>query len=52
MPTQHNSPLYQGSFPKVDAASVRILRHAGALILGNCATHSEYRPTYQFRMRR
>ncbi|KAH7022225.1 amidase signature domain-containing protein [Ilyonectria destructans] len=42
MPTQHNSPLYQGSFPEVDAASVRILRHAGALILGNCSTRSEY----------
>ncbi|KAH6989186.1 amidase signature domain-containing protein [Ilyonectria sp. MPI-CAGE-AT-0026] len=38
MPTQHNSPLYQGSFPKVDAASVRILRHAGALILGKTTT--------------
>ncbi|KAF4975938.1 hypothetical protein FZEAL_7355 [Fusarium zealandicum] len=34
MPTQYNSSLYEGSFPKVDAASVRILRHAGALIFG------------------
>lgn len=34
MPTQFNSPLYDGHFPEVDAASVRILRHAGALIFG------------------
>lgn len=34
MPTQHNSPIYKGSFPQVDAASVMILRHAGALIFG------------------
>ncbi|KAL5611233.1 hypothetical protein FOBRF1_007350 [Fusarium oxysporum] len=32
MPTQFNSPLYDGHFPETDAASVRILRHAGALI--------------------
>ncbi|KPM38301.1 hypothetical protein AK830_g8271 [Neonectria ditissima] len=38
MPTQHNSPLYEGSFPKVDAASVQILRHAGALIFGKTTT--------------
>jgi Asp-tRNA(Asn)/Glu-tRNA(Gln) amidotransferase A subunit family amidase len=34
MPTQFNSPLYEGHFPEADAASVRILRHAGALIFG------------------
>ncbi|KAG6996783.1 Glutamyl-tRNA(Gln) amidotransferase subunit A [Fusarium oxysporum f. sp. conglutinans] len=34
MPTQFNSPLYDGHFPATDAASVRILRHAGALIFG------------------
>ncbi|KAM5374973.1 hypothetical protein ACJA88_007638 [Fusarium oxysporum] len=34
IPTQFNSPLYDGHFPETDAASVRILRHAGALIFG------------------
>jgi hypothetical protein len=34
MPTQFNSPLYDGHFPATDAASVRILRNAGALIFG------------------
>ncbi|KAH6972552.1 amidase signature domain-containing protein [Ilyonectria destructans] len=38
MPTAHNSPLYGGSFPKVDAASVTILRQAGALIFGKTTT--------------
>lgn len=38
MPTQHNSPLYEGSAPQVDAASVLILRNAGALILGKTTT--------------
>ncbi|KAL6351805.1 hypothetical protein LRP88_14898 [Fusarium phalaenopsidis] len=38
MPTQHNSSLYEGSFPEVDAASVRTLRHAGALIFGKTTT--------------
>ncbi|KNB04968.1 amidase [Fusarium oxysporum f. sp. lycopersici 4287] len=37
-PTQFNSPLYDGHFPKTDAASVRILRHAGALIFGKTTT--------------
>lgn len=36
MPTGHNSPIYVNSAPAVDAASVQILRHAGALILGKC----------------
>ncbi|KAH6889323.1 amidase signature domain-containing protein, partial [Thelonectria olida] len=38
MPTQHNSPLYEGSFPAADAGSVRILRQAGALIFGKTTT--------------
>ena len=42
MPTSHNSPIYSKSFPAVDAASVQILRHAGALILGNSPTTSYY----------
>ena len=36
MPTQHNSPIFKDDFPKLDAASIRILRHAGALIFGEC----------------
>ncbi|KAH7186489.1 amidase signature domain-containing protein [Fusarium oxysporum] len=38
MPTQFNSPLYDGHFPETDAASVRILRQAGALIFGKTTT--------------
>lgn len=38
MPTEHNSPIYKDSFPKVDAASVSLLRHAGALIFGKTTT--------------
>ncbi|XEV02025.1 hypothetical protein FSHL1_007312 [Fusarium sambucinum] len=38
MPTQFNSPLYDGHFPETDAASVQILRHAGALIFGKTTT--------------
>ncbi|KAF4337660.1 amidase [Fusarium beomiforme] len=38
MPTQFNSPLYEGHFPETDAASVRILRHAGALVFGKTTT--------------
>jgi len=34
MPTAHNSPIYKDDFPKLDAASVILLRHAGALFLG------------------
>jgi amidase len=34
MPTQHNSSIYKGSFPQIDASSIAILRHAGALIFG------------------
>ncbi|KAF4971220.1 hypothetical protein FSARC_1942 [Fusarium sarcochroum] len=39
MPTQFNSPLYEGHFPETDAASVRVLRHAGALIFEFAAIH-------------
>jgi Asp-tRNA(Asn)/Glu-tRNA(Gln) amidotransferase A subunit family amidase len=38
MPTQHNSTLYAGSRPGIDAACVTILRAAGALIFGKTAT--------------
>jgi amidase len=38
MPTQHNSPLYRGSFPMVDAGCVKTLRAAGALIFGKTDT--------------
>lgn len=38
MPTQFNSPIYEGDAPKVDAASVIVLRQAGALILGKTTT--------------
>jgi Asp-tRNA(Asn)/Glu-tRNA(Gln) amidotransferase A subunit family amidase len=38
MPTQYNSELYEGSFPKIDAACVSILRAAGAVILGKTDT--------------
>ncbi|KAI1843589.1 hypothetical protein JX265_007373 [Neoarthrinium moseri] len=38
MPTQYNSPIYEGDAPQVDAASIITLRHAGALILGKTTT--------------
>lgn len=38
MPTQHNSPIYVGHRPGVDAAPVETLRAAGALILGKTET--------------
>ncbi|KAF2998040.1 hypothetical protein E8E14_004227 [Neopestalotiopsis sp. 37M] len=38
MPTQYNSSIYEGDAPKVDAASIITLRHAGALILGKTTT--------------
>ncbi|KAL4746365.1 hypothetical protein BDW72DRAFT_207420 [Aspergillus terricola var. indicus] len=38
MPTEHNSPLYKDSNVPVDAASIVILRAAGALILGKTTT--------------
>jgi Asp-tRNA(Asn)/Glu-tRNA(Gln) amidotransferase A subunit family amidase len=38
MPTQHNSPIYTGHRPNIDAATVGTLRAAGALILGKTDT--------------
>lgn len=38
MPTQYNSPIYQGFHPHIDAACVSILRAAGALIFGKTDT--------------
>ncbi|KAI1772059.1 glutamyl-tRNA amidotransferase subunit A [Hypoxylon cercidicola] len=38
MPTQHNSPIYEGDEPKVDAGPIITLRHAGALLLGKTTT--------------
>ncbi|KAL4894074.1 amidase signature domain-containing protein [Aspergillus ambiguus] len=46
MPTQHNSPIYVGSTPQVDAASIAVLRQAGALILGKTTT-TEFAATVQ-----
>ena len=34
MPTQYNSPIYEDDEPKVDAAVVKMLRSAGALLIG------------------
>ena len=39
MPTQHNSPIYVGRRPAQDASVVRLLRAAGAVILGKTETH-------------
>ncbi|KAI0853484.1 amidase signature enzyme [Daldinia vernicosa] len=38
MPTQHNSPIYAGDKPNVDAAVVSTLRTARALLLGKTTT--------------
>ncbi|EGY20053.1 hypothetical protein VD0002_g4792 [Verticillium dahliae] len=38
MPTQFNSPLYTDNAPHVDAASIIILRQAGALLVGKTTT--------------
>jgi len=46
MPTQYNSSLYQDDAPQVDAASIIILRKAGALILGKTTT-TEFAATTQ-----
>ena len=37
-PTEYGSPIYRGNRPRADAASVALLRHAGALILGKTET--------------
>lgn len=38
MPTQYNSPIYQGFHPRIDAACVATLRAAGALVFGKTET--------------
>src|SRR6185369_3489338 len=38
MPTEHNSPIYAGHRPGIDAACIDTLRAAGALILGKTTT--------------
>ncbi len=38
LPTQYNSPLHSGFHPRIDAACVRLLRHAGALVFGKTTT--------------
>lgn len=38
MPTQMNSPIYDGHQPRNDAACVALLRRAGAVILGKTVT--------------
>ena len=38
MPTEMGSPIYRGYRPTADAASVALLRRAGAVILGKTAT--------------
>ncbi|MCY4156134.1 MAG: amidase [Gammaproteobacteria bacterium] len=38
LPTQRNSPRYEGRRPEQDAACVRMLRQAGCVLLGKAAT--------------
>lgn len=38
MPTQYNSPVYEGFHPRIDASCIMTLRAAGALILGKTDT--------------
>jgi Asp-tRNA(Asn)/Glu-tRNA(Gln) amidotransferase A subunit family amidase len=38
MPTAYGSPIYKGHRPAVDTAVVGLLRRAGLVILGKCAT--------------
>ena len=38
MPTQYNSPIYQGFHPRIDAACIALLRNSGALIFGKTHT--------------
>jgi len=37
MPTEYNSPIYDGDATRVDAGSVMVLRANGALIFGMCS---------------
>lgn len=39
LPTQYNSPIFEGHRPGVDASCVRALRALGAVILGKTDTH-------------
>jgi len=39
LPTQYNSPIFQGHRPAADACCVRTLRARGAVILGKTDTH-------------
>jgi Asp-tRNA(Asn)/Glu-tRNA(Gln) amidotransferase A subunit family amidase len=38
MPTEMGSPLYKGSNPGIDSASIQALRQAGAVVLGKTVT--------------
>lgn len=38
LPTEYNSPIYQGHRPRTDAACVALLRRAGCVILGKTVT--------------
>ena len=38
MPTTYGSPIYRGHRPAADTAIVGLLRRAGLVILGKCAT--------------
>ena len=38
MPTQYNSPHYEGFHPHIDAACVAVLRQAGAIVFGKTDT--------------
>jgi Asp-tRNA(Asn)/Glu-tRNA(Gln) amidotransferase A subunit family amidase len=38
LPTEMGSPIFRGNRPRMDAACVALLRHAGAVILGKTAT--------------
>ncbi|MDB5866288.1 MAG: Aspartyl-tRNA(Asn) amidotransferase subunit Glutamyl-tRNA(Gln) amidotransferase subunit [Betaproteobacteria bacterium] len=38
MPTQYNSAIYRGYRPRIDAACVALVRHAGGVVLGKTVT--------------
>jgi amidase len=38
LPTEHGSPIYRGRRPRADAACVRALRDAGAILVGKTVT--------------
>src|SRR5437868_5783424 len=39
VPTAYGSPMFAGHVPTVDAAAVRLLRSAGAILVGKTTTH-------------